>query len=149
MFVFAHRTLLGLTDAGVSAPAVVAAARALDDACVALCDGQYADIGFEQMQIVTAGEYEAMIAGKTAALLGASAQIGALAANADPVRLAPFAIAAAISAWRSRSGTMCSGYPVISETTGKPVAVGDIRSRKKSFPVVLALERLPPPNAIG
>jgi len=79
LFVIAQRTLL---DLPLAPERVVEAAQLLNDACVTLCEGQYADLGFESRERVSRAEYEAMIGGKTAALLGASAAIGALAAGA-------------------------------------------------------------------
>jgi geranylgeranyl diphosphate synthase type I len=142
MFVLAHRTLLRLAEAGVPAGATLEAARVLDDACVALCDGQYADIGFEQTMAVTRAQYEAMIAGKTAALLGASCAIGAIAGGAD---------ASTVDAFGACGRNLGMAFQVQDDvlgiwgdpaTTGKPVA-DDIRSRKKTFPIVYALDGLP------
>lgn len=141
MFVLAQRTLLRLADAGVPADRVLAAARALDDACVALCDGQYADIGFERASVVSTGEYESMIAGKTAALLGASAAIGAIAAGADTRAVEAFAACGRMLGMAFQVQDDVLGIWGDAAATGKPVA-DDIRSRKKSFPVVFALERL-------
>jgi len=117
MFVLAQRTLLRMADAGVSAEQVLQASQTLNDACVALCEGQYADIAFETRDRVAQAEYEAMIDGKTAALLGASMAIGAIAGGA------------VLGIWGEES------------TTGKPVA-DDIRSRKRSFPIAWAFEHL-------
>ena len=142
MFVLAHRTLLRLADAGVPPGRVLDAVRALDDACVALCDGQHADIGFERTAVVTLAQYEAMVTGKTAALLGASAAVGAIAGGAD---------ARAVDAFGACGRRLGMAFQVQDDvlgiwgdagTTGKPVA-DDIRSRKKSFPVVYALGSLP------
>ncbi|MDE3094554.1 MAG: polyprenyl synthetase family protein [Chloroflexota bacterium] len=142
MFVLAHRTLLRLADAGVAADRVLDAVRALDDACVGLCDGQHADIGFEGTAHVTLEQYEAMVAGKTAALLGASAAVGAIAGGAE---------ARAVDAFGACGRRLGMAFQVQDDvlgiwgdagTTGKPVA-DDIRSRKKSFPVVYALGSLP------
>ena len=117
------------------------AATALNDACVALCEGQYADIGFESRDAVSLAEYEAMIAGKTAALLGASMAIGAIAGGAD---------AATTKALEECGRRLGMAFQVQDDVlgiwgdaalTGKPVA-DDIRSRKKSFPVAWAFEHL-------
>ncbi len=141
MFVLAQRTLLGLADAGVPAVRVIEAARALDDACVALCEGQHADIEFEQRSEVSLAEYEAMIGGKTAALLGASMAIGAIAGGAE---------AATVEALGECGRRLGMAFQVQDDVlgiwgeaavTGKPVA-DDIRSRKKSFPVVYAFGHL-------
>ncbi len=143
MFVLAHRTLLRLSDAGVPAEAALQAARVLDDACVALCDGQYADIGFERTTAVSRAQYEAMIAGKTAALLGASCAIGAIAAGADARTVAAFGECGRNLGMAFQVQDDVLGIWGDAATTGKPVA-DDIRSRKKSFPIVYALDRLPP-----
>lgn len=142
LFVLAQRTLLDMTDAGVPADRVIEAARVLHEACVVLCEGQHADISFESRHRVSLAEYEAMIAGKTAALLGASAHIGAIAGGADN------ATAAALGDCARKLGM---GFQVQDDVlgiwgdaaiTGKPVA-DDIRSKKRSFPVVWAFERAP------
>ncbi|HZP56232.1 MAG TPA: polyprenyl synthetase family protein [Dehalococcoidia bacterium] len=142
MFVIARRTLLGMADAGVPAQAVLGAARTLDDACVALCEGQYADIGFEERPQVSVEEYEAMIAGKTAALLGAAAAIGALAAGADARTVDALHACGRLLGMAFQVQDDVLGIWGDAEATGKPVA-DDIRSRKKSFPVVYAMANLP------
>ena len=141
MFVLAQRTLLRMADTGVDAERVVAAATVLNEACVALCEGQHADIGFETRDAVSLAEYEAMIAGKTASLIAASMAIGAIAGGAD---------GATVSALEECGRRLGMAFQVQDDVlgvwgdaaqTGKPVA-DDIRSRKKSFPVVCAREQL-------
>jgi geranylgeranyl diphosphate synthase type I len=141
MFVLARRTLLDMAAAGVPPVRVLDAAHLLDDACVALCEGQYADIGFESRADVSLREYEAMIAGKTAALLGASAAIGAIAADADAATVAAIGECGRLRGLAFQVQDDVLGIWGEADVTGKPVA-DDIRSRKKSFPVVYAFERL-------
>lgn len=141
LFVIARREVLDLLGAGVAAERVLAAVRLLDDACVQLCEGQYADIGFETRTHVTRAEYEAMIAGKTSALLGASAAIGALTAGADDATVAAFARAGVLLGLAFQVQDDVLGVWGEADVTGKPVA-DDIRSRKKSFPVVHAFDEL-------
>ncbi len=143
MFVLARRTLLDMSAAGVPPQRVLDAARVLDDACVALCEGQYADIGFESRTDVTLHEYEAMIAGKTAALLGASAAIGAIAAGAGAATVAAIGECGRLLGLAFQVQDDVLGIWGEADVTGKPVA-DDIRSRKKSFPVVYAFEHLAP-----
>jgi geranylgeranyl diphosphate synthase type I len=143
MFVLARRTLLGMVDAGVPADRVLDAARALDDACVLLCEGQYADIGFETRERVSLAEYEAMIAGKTAALLGASAAIGAIAGGADDATVTSLGECGRLLGFAFQIQDDVLGIWGEEAVTGKPVA-DDIRSRKKSFPVVYAFDHLGP-----
>lgn len=141
LFVLARRTLLDLADRGVPAERVLDAVRLLDEACVALCEGQHLDLGFESRGRVGVADYERMIAGKTAALLGASMAIGGIAAGADAATVSGLeeagrALGMAFQAQDDVLGIW--GEPAV---TGKPVA-DDIRSRKKSLPVVHAFERL-------
>lgn len=139
MFVLAQRTLLAMTDAGVEAARVLEASRLLNEACVALCEGQYADIGSEARERVTLAEYEAMIAGKTAALLGASAAIGATAGGADPVTVEALGECGRMLGMAFQVQDDVLGIWGEADVTGKPVA-DDIRSRKKSFPAAWASE---------
>ncbi len=145
MFVLAERTLLRMSDAGVPPDGVLESARVLNDGCIRLCEGQYADIGFESRTSVSLAEYEAMIAGKTAALLSASAAIGAIAAGSDPSTVRAVADSGRLLGLAFQVQDDVLGIWGETEVTGKPVA-DDIRSRKKSFPIVYAMEHLPPPR---
>ncbi len=139
LFVIAQRTLLDVREAGVSAERTLDAARILDEACVALCEGQYADIGFETRDRVTLAEYEAMIRGKTSALLGAAAAIGAIAGGADDAAVAAFHRCGEFLGLAFQIQDDVLGIWGESAATGKPIA-DDIRFRKKSFPIVYAFE---------
>lgn len=55
-----------------------------DRATLRLIEGQYLDISFEQRSAVSTDEYLEMIRGKTAALIAASLQVGALIGSDDP-----------------------------------------------------------------
>ncbi len=140
MFVLAQRTLLTLADVGVPADRVLAAATALNEACVLLCEGQYMDIGFETRDRVSQSEYETMISGKTAALLGASMAIGAIAGGADDATVAAFGECGRLLGRAFQVQDDVLGIWGEAGVTGKPVA-DDIRSRKKSFPIVWAFEQ--------
>ncbi len=141
MLVQGQRTLLRMEEAGVSADRVLLASRTLNDACVALCEGQYADIGFETRDRVTQAEYQAMIDGKTASLLGASMAIGAIAGGADARTVEAFGECGRMlgRAFQIRDDVL--GIWGEESITGKPVA-DDIRSRKRSFPIAWAFEHL-------
>lgn len=138
LFALAERTLLRLTDRGVPPERVLRAAAVLNEACLRLCEGQYLDLSFEERQDVTRPEYMAMIEGKTASLMAASAMIGALAGGA------PGELIDALERFGRSLGLAFQvqddllGVWGLEEDTGKPGA--DIRDRKKSFPVVYALE---------
>ncbi len=144
LFVLAQRTLLDMHAAGVPAERVLEAARVLDEASVELCEGQHADISFEARHRVSLAEYEAMIAGKTAALLGAAAQIGAIAGGANDATAAALGSSARLLGLAFQVQDDVLGIWGDGAQTGKPVA-DDIRAKKKSFPVAWAFEHAPKP----
>ncbi|MBI5287918.1 MAG: polyprenyl synthetase family protein [Chloroflexi bacterium] len=139
MFVRAQLTMLGLEQIGVPADRALEAARVLNEAAVLLCEGQHADISFESRDRVSLSEYEAMIAGKTASLIGASAQIGAIAGGADDATCRALGEFGRMLGMAFQIQDDVLGVWGESARTGKPVA-DDIRSKKKSFPVVWAFD---------
>ena len=141
LFALAQRTLLDVAAAGVEAPRALRAATLLNDACIALCEGQYADLTFESRDEIAISEYEAMIGGKTASLVGASAAIGAVCGGATDGAIAAFARWGMLlgMAFQVRDDLLgIWGDPAL---TGK-AAADDVRARKKSFPVACAMQHL-------
>jgi geranylgeranyl diphosphate synthase type I len=125
-----------LLDSG--SPHAGAAALLLSTATRDLIRGQVQDLAFERRNDVTLAECLDMAAGKTAALMSASAAIGAVLAGAAPRTVC------ALAAFGSHLGIAFQlvddvlgiwGDP---EITGKPV-YSDLRSRKKTLPVTYAL----------
>jgi len=114
-----------------------------DETCLALCEGQYLDISFERRDDVTVEAYYEMIGKKTAALLGASVMAGAILAVDDTdvheaYRQFGIDLGMAFQMADDVKGSFWS-----SEDSGKPEA-GDVRKRKKTLPVVWALENASP-----
>jgi len=116
-----------------------AATACLTGAVGALVGGQSADMAFEARADVTMPEGLEMAAGKTSALLRCSATIGAMAVGADDDEVALVGdfgehLGHAFQLVDDLLGIW--GDPA---STGKP-ALADLRSRKKSLPVLAALE---------
>lgn len=139
MFSLAYKALLRLSDRGLPADRVLRVVRVVDDMCVALTEGQFLDMSFESQPEVSIADYDRMIAGKTAAMLMAAAETGALVAGAS---------AEIVSALRRYAEGLGLAFQLqddvlgiwgAEEVTGKPVA-GDILSKKKSLPVLHALQ---------
>jgi geranylgeranyl diphosphate synthase, type I len=117
---------------------VVRAARCLAGATSAMIAGQALDMAFETLDGVTVDRCLAMEAGKTGALLGCAASIGAILGGAPDetvealddygveLGLAFQAVDDLLGIWGDPS------------TTGKP-AWSDLRQRKKTLPVTAAL----------
>jgi len=129
----AHEVL----DSSGSAYAVPAS-RALGRATRELIRGQVLDVAFESRDDVTLAECLDMAAGKTGALLGVSAELGAVLAGAPTEAVVAFRrygehVGLAFQLVDDLLGIW--GWP---ERTGKPV-FSDLRSRKKTMPVVWAV----------
>ncbi len=114
------------------------AARCLLAAVQRLIAGQSADIEFERRSDVSMDECLTMAGDKTAALMACASSIGAIFAGAPP------ALAMSLADYGSHMGLAFQlvddllGIWGAPETTGKPVW-SDLRSRKKTLPVVAAL----------
>jgi geranylgeranyl diphosphate synthase type I len=119
-------------------PCAVAAARLLSEAVNELIRGQVLDVAFERRDDVGLDECLDMAAGKTGALLSASAAIGAVLAGAPSTTvdaLAGFGADLGLAFQLVDDVLGIWGEPA---TTGKPVH-SDLRARKKSLPVTYAI----------
>jgi geranylgeranyl diphosphate synthase type I len=114
------------------------AARCLTAAAQRLIAGQSLDLEFEERRDVTLDECVTMSGDKTAALIACSCSIGAMLAEAPSdlvTSLADFGAQLGLAFQLIDDLLGIWGSP---EVTGKPV-LSDLRSRKKSLPVVAAL----------
>jgi geranylgeranyl diphosphate synthase type I len=139
MFAQAHLALQRLMDCGVSAERVVRALRVFDAMCVHLTIGQHLDLSFETRDDVTAAEYMAMIEGKTAALVKACCEIGAIVAGADEARIE------ALGEFGRGVGLSFQLQDDVLGIWGDPAQTGkqdsDLAHRKKTLPVLFAAEQ--------
>ncbi|MBI2762615.1 MAG: polyprenyl synthetase family protein [Chloroflexi bacterium] len=84
LFSLSRVALHRLTDLGFSDHKVLRLMRLYDETCVALCEGQYIDIATgEADDVMSVDRYFDMIGRKTAALIAASIEAGALLATDD------------------------------------------------------------------
>ncbi len=139
MFALAHVALDRLSEVGVDAQRVLAATHLLDTASLRLCEGQYLDLAFEERPDVSSAEYLLMVSGKTAALMAAAAGSGALVGEAPPSAVSAFERFGEKLGFAFQVRDDVLGIWGESRETGKPTGE-DIRERKKSFPIVFAME---------
>ncbi|MGV9674050.1 polyprenyl synthetase family protein [Nocardia sp. NPDC003482] len=125
---------------------VTAALALLDRAAIDLCVGQYLDCAFESRPAVGGPEYLRMAEAKTGALLGCACALGALCAGTDRSE---------VTAMDTRGRELGIAFQLIDDlmglwgdpaVTGKPVG-HDLARRKRSFPVVAAIESGDPAGA--
>lgn len=139
MHALARLHILKLAGAGVPREKVIRSAALLDTACLRLCEGQFLDISYQYRVDVSIDDYFKMVAGKTAALMGCSLEMGAMLGTGDE----------RVIALLGKCGLMLGlAYQVMDDALElwggdgieKEVA-SDIHNKKKTFPVVYGLEK--------
>lgn len=142
LYVVSHLACQRLLKQGLPPEAVLAVRNELDVASLRLAQGQHLDIAFESRDPVPADEYLTMIAGKTAALLGAACASGAIVAQAGPD---------ATDACRRFGLGLGMAFQLMDDLIGiwgNPQETGksdsdDLRQGKKTYPILLGLQTSP------
>jgi geranylgeranyl diphosphate synthase type I len=137
LFALAQLTVLGLGET-VSFEAGLQASRVLQQTCLHLTQGQFLDLFYEQRENLSIDDYWPMVSGKTAALLAACTQIGALAARAEPSRIESYRRFGEMLGLAFQVRDDLLGIWGDSALTGKSNA-SDLVSGKKSLPVLFGL----------
>ena len=138
LFTLAYSALHKLSEMSIARDAVLQVWDIFNHTNLELTRGQHLDMRFEQQALVSVDEYISMITGKSAALLAACAQMGALIATNNTQlaeRYADFARNLGI-AFQIRDDVL--GIWGEEAVTGKSAAT-DILSKKKSLPVLYGL----------
>jgi len=143
LFSLSRMALHRLTDLGFGDAKVLRLMRLYDETCVALCEGQYIDIWTSEHDDAMSVElYFDMIGRKTASLIAASIEAGALLATDDEEvirRYRAFGWALGI-AFQLNDDLL--GIWGQEQTTGKEPT--DVARKKKTLPVIYAFEHATP-----
>jgi len=139
LFVLSFSALQGLGRRGVTPENRLAVEDALTGSCLELTRGQYLDLHFENCPTVSLDRYLSMIMGKSAALLSSCARIGAILAGTSADRVEHFASFGLNLGMAFQIRDDFLGLWGDPSLTGKSAAT-DIRSRKKTLPVLFGLE---------
>lgn len=142
MFALAHLALARLPARGVPTERAFELRQVFDRTCLALTHGQHLDMRFEERLDVTVDEYLAMIKGKTAALIAASTNMGALVAGVDGKTATSYQDFGHHIGLAFQIQDDILGIWGDADITGKSTS-SDIQTRKKSLPVVYGLEKSP------
>ncbi|MBI4297338.1 MAG: polyprenyl synthetase family protein [Chloroflexi bacterium] len=138
--ILAGRALERLEGQGVPIPKRLQASRLLDRSILEMIEGQYLDLSYESRLDIATQAYLEMVERKTAALIGCSLHLGALLGGGDGTTAEAFCNAGRKLGLAFQIRDDILGIWGREESTGKPLG-GDLRRRKKSYPVVLALEK--------
>ena len=143
VFVLSRIALHRLTALGFSDSKVLRLMRLYDDTCLALCEGQYIDIWTgEHDTAMTVALYFDMIGRKTAALISASIEAGALLATDDEAVIARYRKFGWALGLAFQLNDDLLGIWGQEQATGKEPS--DLAKHKKTLPVIYALEHAAP-----
>jgi geranylgeranyl diphosphate synthase type I len=141
MFTLAHLQLLNLKN-NLTISATLKSIEILQQACLHLTQGQYLDLSYERRDYVSLDDYWAMVEGKTAALISASTELGAISATDDEH---------ICKCYRNFGKTLGKAFQVQDDylgiwgstsITGKSNQ-SDLATGKKTLPVLFGLENSP------
>ena len=146
LFSLSRVALHRLTDLGFSDTKVLRLMRLYDRTCVALCEGQYIDIATSETdQLMSVDLYFDMIGRKTAALIAASIESGALLATDDEEVIGRYRAFGWDLGLAFQLNDDLLGIWGEEQLTGKEPT--DIARKKKTLPVIYAFEHADPAAA--
>jgi geranylgeranyl diphosphate synthase type I len=137
MHTLARLMLPRMQERGVSPENVLWAGQLIDEASLRLCEGQFMDLLYQEQPSVDMEAYLAMVRGKTASLMSCAMQLGGIIATGDRKVVDTLA----------RCGTKLGiAFQIrddlldLAGNRSRETLVGDIVEKKKTFPVVYALQ---------
>lgn len=140
---YAHLALHRLTSRGVPDTVTIEVWKVLEYAIIELCQGQTRDISFVDAVDLTVEDYLQMVRGKTGVLFATACQIGAMIATDDD---------GIIETARDFGMNMGIAFQIHDDYLGiwgEEQKVGktanDLMEKKRSLPVILALQDYPEP----
>jgi geranylgeranyl diphosphate synthase type I len=139
MLTTAHLTLLRMENTS-SPQGTLKAALTLQQACLRLTKGQYLDLAFESQDQLTIEAYWQMVGGKTAALLGACTELGAIAADCSESRRQAFRDFGYYLGLAFQAQDDILGIWGDAALTGKSNE-SDLLAGKKSLPVIYGMQQ--------
>ena len=143
LFSLSRIALHRLSDLGFSDARVLRLMRLFDETCLALCEGQYLDISSSSSnELMTVDGYFDMIGRKTAALIAASIEAGALLASDDEDVIARYRGFGWALGLAFQLNDDLLGIWGAERATGKEAS--DVAHRKQTLPVIYAHETAGP-----
>jgi geranylgeranyl diphosphate synthase type I len=143
LFTLSRIALHRLTELGFSDAKVLRLMRLYDETCLALCEGQYLDIwASEHEEAMSVDLYFDMIGRKTAALIAAAIEAGALLATDNEEVVGRYrAFGWALGIAFQLNDDLLGIWGDVAATGKEPT---DLLRRKKTLPVIYAFEHADP-----
>ncbi len=142
MHAMARMAIFGLGEKGVEPRRIAQAIRALDEAAVKICEGEYADIANQERMSMTVDSYLGMIEDRIGALFGCAARLGALAVSDDSD------LADGLDQFGAKIGTarqLAEDYLTLwPDGERDTIQQGRMITKKKNLPVIHAFEKADP-----
>jgi len=139
LFTLAHLAILRL-ETTISPDVALQASRLLKETSLKLTQGQHLDIAFESQIEPDLEAYWNMVSGKTAALLSACCELGALVSRANDEQRSHYRQFGHFLGLAFQARDDLLGIWGNSDQTGKSIA-SDITTSKYTLPVVFGLQR--------
>lgn len=141
MHAMARMSLFALSEKGESVEAVSGALKAMDEAAVLMCEGEYVDIMMQEQLGLNIQKYIDMVRSRSGALFGAAAQISAFASRKPELAetLFNFGQIAGTARQLAADYTLFWGGKELDS-----VQHGRLLTKKKNLPVAHAIETAPP-----
>lgn len=139
LYVISNLAMMDLTRSH-PASTVLRAAAILQDTCLELTRGQFLDMSYQNRNDLTLDDYWPMIEGKTAALIAASAQIGAALGGADDMTIEQYRVFGRDLGLAFQAQDDVLGIWGNEALTGKSAA-SDLVEGKNSLPILYGLSQ--------
>jgi geranylgeranyl diphosphate synthase type I len=144
MLTIAHLTLLKL-EKSTTPKQTLQAAHTLQQACLELTKGQHLDLAFEAREKLSIESYWLMVSGKTASLIGACTELGAISAACSNARRSAFREFGVNLGLAFQAQDDILGIWGDAALTGKS-SDSDLLAGKKSLPVIFGMHQDGPFN---
>ena len=143
MHALARLALFSMRERGLSPERVSAALKVLDEATLSLCEGAYMDTVFQEQLAVSTVEYMEMAEALSGSVVAAAIRLGLMASGGGDEKLQD-----GLATFGLKLGTamrIAEDYAVLwGEGERDSAAQGRLIAKKKSLPVVHALENAEP-----
>ena len=143
--IVADMTLMKLAEHGLPTARLLQASNLLVRRCLQMIEGQYLDLSFENRLDVSTTEYREMIASKTGALISCAMELGAMVGPDDTALSSTLSEVSRYLGFVYQVRDDILGIWGEESATGKPQG-NDIRRKKKTYPIVYALQHAGDPE---